>query len=150
MHTSADEILTVLHFTIKCSSLVTVLSIETMAMHGAVLFSYAFFILILLLSLPCTAIDQEYRKTYIVYLGSLPNDDEFSPLSHHIGILERVVEGTSASNFFIRSYKRSLNGFAAKLSDQEREKLGSMKEVTSVFPSTPYHAPLRRIMPTFC
>lgn len=115
---------------------------KKMAMHGALLFSYAFFILILSSSLLCTAIDQEDRKTYIVYLGSLPNDNEFSPLSHHIDVLERVVESTSASIFFLRRYKRSFNGFAAKLSDQEREKLASMKEVVSVFPSTPYHAPL--------
>ncbi|XP_021832758.1 subtilisin-like protease SBT4.10 [Prunus avium] len=107
-----------------------------MAKHRALLFPYVFSILILTMSLLCKAIDDEDRKPYIVYLGSLPNDEAFSPLSHQIGILERVVESTSASNFLIRSYKRSFNGFAAKLTDQEIERLANMKEVVSVFPST--------------
>ncbi|KAM1263429.1 hypothetical protein ACFX2G_029047 [Malus domestica] len=108
-------------------------------LHGALLVSCAFSnILILSVSLPCRAIDQEDRKTYIVYLGSLPKDELFSPLSHHIGILESVVESSSASNLLVRTYKRSFNGFAAKLTEQERERLANMKEVVSVFPSTSY------------
>ncbi|XP_050126181.1 subtilisin-like protease SBT4.4 [Malus sylvestris] len=78
------------------------------------------------------------QNFHIVYLGSLPKDDVFSPLSHHIGILERVTESSSASNLLVRSYKRSFNGFAAKLTDRERERLAKMKEVVSVFPSTTY------------
>ncbi|CAN6561881.1 unnamed protein product [Malus baccata var. baccata] len=112
---------------------------KTMAKHGALLVSCAFStILILSVSLPCRAIDQEDRKTYIVYLGSLPKDELFSPLSHHIGILESVVESSSASNLLVRTYKRSFNGFAAKLTEQERERLANMKEVVSVFPITSY------------
>uniref|UniRef100_A0A7N0UIX1 Uncharacterized protein n=1 Tax=Kalanchoe fedtschenkoi TaxID=63787 RepID=A0A7N0UIX1_KALFE len=38
----------------------------------------------------------------------------------------------------VRSYKRSFNGFAAWLTDQEREKLNAMEEVISVFPNTLY------------
>ncbi|VVA40888.1 PREDICTED: subtilisin [Prunus dulcis] len=106
-----------------------------MAKHGALLFSYAFSILVFATSLSCKAIDSEDRKTYIVYLGSLPHDEVFSPLSNQIGILERVVQKTSAANFLLTSYKRSFNGFAAKLTEQERERLAGMKEVVSVFPS---------------
>ncbi|KAM1589437.1 hypothetical protein ACFX10_028328 [Malus domestica] len=110
-----------------------------MAQHGDLLVSYALSIIfILVVSLPCEAVDHGDRKTYIVYLGSLPKDEVFSPLSHHIGILERVTESSSASNLLVRSYKRSFNGFAAKLTDQERERLAKMKEVVSVFPSTTY------------
>ncbi|KAM1049356.1 hypothetical protein ACFX2C_028467 [Malus domestica] len=112
-----------------------------MAQHGDLLVSYALsmsIIFILVVSLPCEAVDHGDRKTYIVYLGSLPKDDVFSPLSHHIGILERVTESSSASNLLVRSYKRSFNGFAAKLTDRERERVAKMKEVVSVFPSTTY------------
>ncbi|CAN6561885.1 unnamed protein product [Malus baccata var. baccata] len=112
-----------------------------MAQHGDLLVSYALsmsIIFILVVSLPCEAVDHGDRKTYIVYLGSLPKDDVFSPLSHHIGILERVTESSSASNLLVRSYKRSFNGFAAKLTDRQRERVAKMKEVVSVFPSTTY------------
>ncbi|KAB2627412.1 cucumisin-like [Pyrus ussuriensis x Pyrus communis] len=110
-----------------------------MAQRGDLLVSYAMSIIfILVVSLPCEAVDHGDRKTYIVYLGTLPKDDVFSPLSHHIGILERVTESSSASNLLVRSYKRSFNGFAAKLTDRERERLAKMKEVVSVFPSTTY------------
>lgn len=34
----------------------------------------------------------------------------------------------------VRSYKRSFSGFAAKLTDHERQKLASMEDVVSVFP----------------
>ncbi|KAM1176106.1 hypothetical protein ACFX2I_028381 [Malus domestica] len=112
-----------------------------MAQHGDLLVSYALsmsIIFILVVSLPCEAVDHGDRKTYIVYLGSLRKDDVFSPLSHHIGILERVTESSSASNLLVRSYKRSFNGFAAKLTDRERERVAKMKEVVSVFLSTTY------------
>ncbi|XP_008245822.1 PREDICTED: subtilisin-like protease SBT4.4 [Prunus mume] len=109
-----------------------------MAKHGALLYSYAFPILALAMSLLCTAIDEEDRKVHIVYLGSLPSDELYSPLSHQLGILERVVQGSSAANVLVRSYGRSLNGFAAKLTNREREKLANMKEVVSVFPSTTF------------
>ncbi|KAM2725475.1 hypothetical protein EV1_028170 [Malus domestica] len=100
---------------------------------------YSFSIVLVLgMSLASEAVDQEDRKTYIVYLGSLPNDEVFSPLSHHIGILESVVESSSASNLFIRNYKRSFNGFASKLTDRERERLANMKGVVSVFLSRSY------------
>ncbi|CAN6567138.1 unnamed protein product [Malus baccata var. baccata] len=92
----------------------------------------------LAVSLPSEAADQEDRKTYIVYLGSLPKDQLFSPLSHHIGILESITESSSPSNLLVRSYKKSFNGFAAKLTERERERLANMEGVVSVFLSTTY------------
>ncbi|KAL6341539.1 hypothetical protein AAG906_032659 [Vitis piasezkii] len=77
--------------------------------------------------------DQE-RKTYIVYMGALPQQ-QFSPLSQHLSILEDALGGSSPEDSLVRSYGRSFNGFAAKLTEQEREKLASKEGVVSVFPS---------------
>ncbi|KAK9912826.1 hypothetical protein M0R45_036666 [Rubus argutus] len=108
-----------------------------MAKHAAVMFSYAFSIIVLALSLLCKAIDED-RNVHVVYLGSLPDDELYSPLSHHLSILQRVVGRSSVANLLLRSYKRSFNGFAANLTDHEREELANMKEVVSVFPSTTF------------
>ncbi|KAK9912856.1 hypothetical protein M0R45_036691 [Rubus argutus] len=105
-----------------------------MSNHRAIILFYVFLILILNKFLLCNAIDED-RKVHIVYLGSLPDNEAYSQLYHHLGILERVVRSNSAVKFLTRSYKRSFNGFAANLTDQERERLASMKEVVSVFPS---------------
>ncbi|XP_030964441.1 subtilisin-like protease SBT4.3 [Quercus lobata] len=77
-------------------------------------------------------------QVYIVYMGSLPTG-QYSPLSNHLSLLQEVVEGSSIENCLVRSYKRSFNGFAAKLTDRERQKLANRNEVVSVFPSKPYH-----------
>ncbi|WVZ62257.1 hypothetical protein U9M48_012023 [Paspalum notatum var. saurae] len=87
-------------------------------------------------------------EDYIVYLGHLPaSTDDASGLddggvsaaieaAHH-DMLTRVLDDTSsASSRILRSYKRSLNGFAAKLTQQEAHKLSSMDSVLSIFPST--------------
>ncbi|XP_024197461.2 subtilisin-like protease SBT4.3 [Rosa chinensis] len=60
-------------------------------------------------------------------------------MSHHLGLLQKVVDSNSAANLLTRSYKRSFSGFAAKLTDRERERLANMKEVVSVFPSRILH-----------
>ncbi|XP_044483865.1 subtilisin-like protease SBT4.4 isoform X2 [Mangifera indica] len=73
-------------------------------------------------------------QVYIVYMGSLP-EGEYSPSSTHQTMLQEVVDGSSVENILVRSYKRSFNGFAAKLTDNERQKLAAMKGVVSVFPS---------------
>ncbi|XP_031286386.1 subtilisin-like protease SBT4.3 isoform X2 [Pistacia vera] len=74
-------------------------------------------------------------QVYIVYMGSLP-EGEYSASSSHQTMLQEVVDASSVENIMVRSYKRSFNGFAAKLTDNERQKLASMKGVVSVFPST--------------
>ncbi|KAI9114735.1 hypothetical protein K1719_014433 [Acacia pycnantha] len=96
----------------------------------------------ILASIFCDAIDDtgDDRKTYIVYMGSLPEESSYSPTSHHLSILKQVINGgeddDALSGCLIHSYKRSFNGFAAKLTEEEREKIAQMKEiVVSVFPS---------------
>ncbi|KAL5747946.1 hypothetical protein ACOSQ2_025243 [Xanthoceras sorbifolium] len=73
-------------------------------------------------------------QLHIVYMGALP-EGEYSPSSHHLTMLQEVVESSSLENILVRSYKRSFNGFAAKLTDNERQKLSNMKGVVSCFPS---------------
>ncbi|OMO66732.1 hypothetical protein COLO4_30414 [Corchorus olitorius] len=76
-----------------------------------------------------------FLQGYIVYMGALPGL-EYSPSSHHISILQDVVQSSSVANLLLRSYKRSFNGFAAKLTNEEAKRMASMKGVVSVFPST--------------
>ncbi|KAM7259969.1 hypothetical protein ACFE04_015710 [Oxalis oulophora] len=85
----------------------------------------------------CHASNDE-RKDYIVYMGAIPNDNLYLPTSHHASLLQEVT-GNSDDNYLIRSYKRSFNGFAAKLTDIEAQKLSSMESVVSVFPSKTLH-----------
>ncbi|KAH9686066.1 subtilisin-like protease SBT4.4 [Citrus sinensis] len=60
---------------------------------------------------------------------------EYETSSQHQSILQEVIGDSSVENVLVRSYKRSFNGFAAKLTDHERQKLASMEGVVSVFPS---------------
>ncbi|KAK8615279.1 hypothetical protein V6N13_069056 [Hibiscus sabdariffa] len=69
-------------------------------------------------------------QIYIAYLGSLP-DGDYLPTSHHFSLLQAL--------FKQRSYRRSFNGFAAKLTEEEAKKLASFKGVVSVFPNKVYH-----------
>ncbi|XVF24982.1 hypothetical protein REPUB_Repub13aG0174200 [Reevesia pubescens] len=78
-------------------------------------------------------------QAYIVYMGSLPEVEYLPVSSHHLSMLQEVVQSGSVANFLIRSYKRSFNGFTAKLTNQEAKKLASMNGVVSVFPSRTLH-----------
>ncbi|KAK8615283.1 hypothetical protein V6N13_069060 [Hibiscus sabdariffa] len=75
-------------------------------------------------------------QVYIAYLGSLP-DGDYIPTSHHFSCFKHSL--SRAENYLIRSYRRSFNGFAAKLTDEEAKKLASFKGVVSVFPNKVYH-----------
>lgn len=81
--------------------------------------------------------NDENSKIYIVYMGSLPEGGMYSPTSHHLSIMQQVTN--NAASRLVRSYKRSFNGFAAKLTNQQREKIASMKGVVSVFPSKTFY-----------
>ncbi|OIW02820.1 hypothetical protein TanjilG_29596 [Lupinus angustifolius] len=76
----------------------------------------------------------EDRKVYIIYMGSLPKEN-YSPQSEHINILQQVLGDDFDSNHLVTSYKRSFNGFAAKLTDQEVKNIGRMRGVVSIFES---------------
>ncbi|XP_013620395.1 PREDICTED: cucumisin-like [Brassica oleracea var. oleracea] len=66
-------------------------------------------------------------KVYVVYMGSLPSRPDYTPMSNHLSILQEVTGE--------RSYKRSFNGFAARLTESEREQVAEMEGVVSVFRS---------------
>ncbi|KAL6311901.1 hypothetical protein AAG906_011010 [Vitis piasezkii] len=69
-------------------------------------------------------------QEYIVYMGAKPAGD-FSASAIHIDMLQQVF-GSRASNSLVRSYKRSFNGFVAKLTE---EKFSGMDGVVSIFPN---------------
>ncbi|GMJ00869.1 hypothetical protein like AT5G59100 [Hibiscus trionum] len=102
-----------------------------------VLFLHISAILMLCISFSSAAVE-EHRKTYIAYLGSLP-DRDYIPTSHHFSLLQALLKLSSVENYLIRSYTRSFNGFAAKLTEEEAKKLASFKGVVSVFPNQVYH-----------
>ncbi|KAJ0727148.1 putative cucumisin [Helianthus annuus] len=66
-------------------------------------------------------------------MGSLPEGECLSSL-HHSQIIKEVVHPSFASHALIRSYKRSFNGFAAYLTQEEKHKLTRIAGVISVFP----------------
>ncbi|KAG4132073.1 hypothetical protein ERO13_D08G009401v2 [Gossypium hirsutum] len=89
------------------------------------------------LSFKCLTEKMSY-KVYIAYLRPLP-DGDYIASSHHSNMLQALSKHSSVENYLIKSYKRSFNGFAAKLTNEEAKKLASFKEVVSVFPSKVYH-----------
>ncbi|MCL7021578.1 hypothetical protein MKW94_029338 [Papaver nudicaule] len=108
-------------------------------MAAASLFSSTLFIVFLAfaasINVSCYAQDED-RKVYIVYMGDLPTDEtEYTPRSHHHSILQDILEGSSAEDTLVRSYKRSFNGFSAKLTEREVQKLSGMEAIVSVFPN---------------
>ncbi|XP_010532511.1 PREDICTED: subtilisin-like protease SBT4.13 [Tarenaya hassleriana] len=89
--------------------------------------------LLLLCLSSASATVEDDRKAYIVYMGALPSDSQYSATSHHQHILQQVT--SSVENSLVRNYGRSFNGFEAKLTESEREKLSAMEGVVSIFPS---------------
>lgn len=79
-----------------------------------------------------SAVHQQ-RKVFIVYMGSLP-EGEYFPSLHHSQIIEKIVDPSFANKSLVRSFQRSFNGFAAYLSEQEKQKVASIDGVVSVFP----------------
>ncbi|KAK1425829.1 hypothetical protein QVD17_21190 [Tagetes erecta] len=79
-----------------------------------------------------SSLDQD-RKVYIAYMGSLP-EEQYSPSSHHSHIIKQIVDPSFASKALIRSYEKSFNGFAAYLSEEEKDKLTRISGIISVFP----------------
>ncbi|KAK4765526.1 hypothetical protein SAY86_026616 [Trapa natans] len=79
-------------------------------------------------------------------MGSLPRETlgTDSLTAQHLKLLNEVLGGEtrstlSASASLVRSYSRSFNGFVAKLTQKEADKLASRKEVFSVFPRQTLH-----------
>ncbi|RZC47701.1 hypothetical protein C5167_040643 [Papaver somniferum] len=105
------------------------------------LLSNTFFLLLLLaiasINISCYAQIQD-RKVYIVYMGELPTESEYTPVSHHQNILQEILEGSSVQDTLVHSYKRSFNGFSAKLTENEVQKLSGMEGIASIFPNRIY------------
>lgn len=106
---------------------------------SAVFFCVSFILVSMVIPLlPCDASNNngdEYRKTYIVYMGSLPEESSYSPTSHHLSLLQQVIDGGDETSSLVRSYKRSFNGFSARLTEKQSEEIAQMEGVVSVFPS---------------
>ncbi|MED6115275.1 hypothetical protein PIB30_088868 [Stylosanthes scabra] len=84
-------------------------------------------------------------KLHIVYMGSLPETtNSYSPTSHHLNLLQQVIGDSNPANFLVRSYKRSFNGFAALLTNEQVAKLAEMEDVVSVFPSITFQTQTTR------
>ncbi|OAY38520.1 cucumisin isoform X2 [Manihot esculenta] len=81
----------------------------------------------------CHGTPETERKTFIVYMGDRPKGD-FSATAFHTSMLQEVV-GSGASDLLLHSYHRSFNGFVAKLTEAEKQKLEGMEGVVSVFRS---------------
>ncbi|KAF2560992.1 hypothetical protein F2Q70_00014740 [Brassica cretica] len=74
-------------------------------------------------------------KVYVVYMGALPSSEVYTPMSDHMNILQGITGESSNEGRLLRSYKRSFNGFAARLTQSERERIANMEGVVSVFPN---------------
>ncbi|KAF8049041.1 hypothetical protein N665_2318s0007 [Sinapis alba] len=93
-------------------------------------------VVVLLLSLVSAVTDnRQDKQVYVVYMGSLPSRADYTPMSNHISILQEVTGESSMEGRLVRSYKRSFNGFAARLTESEREQVAEMEGVVSVFPT---------------
>ncbi|XP_023551327.1 cucumisin-like [Cucurbita pepo subsp. pepo] len=78
--------------------------------------------------------EDDDRTTYIVYMGSHPKD-RVSTRAHHERMLGEAIGSSFAPRSLLHSYKRSFNGFVAKLTEDEVQKVSEMKGVISVFPN---------------
>ncbi|CAI0447392.1 unnamed protein product [Linum tenue] len=95
-------------------------------------FAYcAFFLMITC----CRATPVQERKVYIAYMGNRPNSQASLP-ALHFGLLHRIIGSAKvASDSLIYSYHRTFNGFAARLTEAEHQKLSAYEGVVSVFPN---------------
>ncbi|KAG7534794.1 Peptidase S8/S53 domain superfamily [Arabidopsis thaliana x Arabidopsis arenosa] len=92
-------------------------------------------VLLFLNSVSAVTHDHQDKQVYIVYMGSLPSRADYTPMSHHMSILQEVARESSIEGRLVRSYKRSFNGFAARLTESERTLIADMEGVVSVFPN---------------
>ncbi|CAN6719752.1 unnamed protein product [Malus baccata var. baccata] len=76
------------------------------------------------------------RKTYIVYMGELPGPEISAMSGHHNLLAEAIGDVKVARESIIHSYRRSFNGFVARLLPHEAQALSDDDSVVSVFPNT--------------
>ncbi|KAI9180420.1 hypothetical protein LWI28_004639 [Acer negundo] len=82
---------------------------------------------------------EKQKRFYVVYLGDHELVQRDFAVEKHINLLT-YVKGSDyeAKESLVYSYTKSFNAFAAKLSEDEAQKLMDMEEVFSVFPNR-YH-----------
>uniref|UniRef100_M4DNV0 Subtilisin-like protease n=1 Tax=Brassica campestris TaxID=3711 RepID=M4DNV0_BRACM len=99
--------------------------------------SYCLLSCLFVLFVSCTsaAKNDQDKQVYIVYMGALPARVDYMPMSHHTSILQEATGESSIESRLVRNYKRSFNGFAAWLTESERQILANTEDVVSVFPS---------------
>ncbi|XP_035548784.1 cucumisin-like isoform X1 [Juglans regia] len=78
---------------------------------------------------------QNDRKAYIVYMGERRQDKVSTLSGLHASMLQEVIDSNTGPESLLYSYKRSFNGFAAKLTEEEAQKMSGMEGVVSVFPN---------------
>ncbi|KAI9078354.1 hypothetical protein K1719_039730 [Acacia pycnantha] len=71
-------------------------------------------------------------QTYIVYMGDHAKEIEDAEL-HHTSMVQRVLGRNFAPETLLHSYKKSFNGFAVRLTQEQAEKVAEMDGVISVF-----------------
>ncbi|XP_010443667.1 PREDICTED: subtilisin-like protease SBT4.12 [Camelina sativa] len=91
--------------------------------------------LLVLFLISVSAVTDEDKQVYIVYMGSLSSRADYMPTSDHMNILQEITGESSMEGRLVRSYKRSFNGFAARLTESERIRVAEMEGVVSVFPN---------------
>ncbi|XP_028797595.1 cucumisin-like [Neltuma alba] len=86
------------------------------------------------LLIKCHSSSSDELKTYIVYTGNSKSDED-SALSQYTRLLQRASESDAVPKSLLHHYKRSFNGFVAKLTEKEAETMSSLDGVVSVFPN---------------
>ncbi|KAI4326065.1 hypothetical protein MLD38_031416 [Melastoma candidum] len=92
---------------------------------------------ILLIIVSCSTVhgspENDDRKDYIVYMGKLPDRVEVASARYE-DLLSQVLGRSFVPGTVTKIYKRSFNGFVAKLTKNEADKLKGQQGVVSVFP----------------
>ncbi|KAL4605811.1 hypothetical protein ACB092_09G056600 [Castanea dentata] len=76
------------------------------------------------------------RKEYIIYMGGLQGAGTSAMVDHHNMLLTAIGDEEVARESKLYTYRKSFNGFVAKLLPNEVKRLSAEKRVVSVFPST--------------
>ncbi|KAL6567334.1 hypothetical protein OROGR_001002 [Orobanche gracilis] len=95
-------------------------------------------LLLFLLLLPLMASSTK-KQVHIVYFGEHSEEKTVQEIeeSHHSYLFSVKETEEDAKSSLLYSYKHSINGFAAFLTEHEASRLSEMEEVVSVFPSHP-------------
>ncbi|XP_020203503.2 cucumisin [Cajanus cajan] len=76
---------------------------------------------------------EDERKTYIVYMGDHPKGNVQSSELLHMSMLQNILASQFAPDVLLHSYKKSFNGFVAKLTEEEAVRMSGLDGVVSVF-----------------